>query len=349
MAAPSPAAACSRRSWKGLCRSAFSCSMSPSGALRMVSSGPGTDFAPKWSPDGRTLAFLSDRDEPGVSQLCLLDVASQRETRVTLEELWVEYAHWSPDGKSILIGGAERGVDLSGISRRIHLPDVRTPRLPDWSPQVDIGVDDSQWRSLWIYDVASGALRRITSHGLNPWEACWAGNNSIACIASDNPHENDWYKATVRLIDLASGTVRVVYTPQGSGRLPVRLAQRQSACPGRLLQQRPRINDRRSDDRLGEGWHGTARGHRQFGHHLHRLAKRKRYPGRGPARRRNGVGVVRCRRPRARGSCGRERIRPWAAIAIFRSSVRALRPATCAVSMEGFFTPQTVAMFRGGE
>ena len=67
-----------------------------SGALRMVSSGPGTDVAPKWSPDGRTLAYLSDRHEPGVSQLCLLDLASLGETPVALEELWAEYAHWSP-------------------------------------------------------------------------------------------------------------------------------------------------------------------------------------------------------------------------------------------------------------
>ena len=120
----------------------------------MVSSGPGTDVAPKWSPDGRTLAYLSDRDEPGVSQLCLLDLASQRETRVTLEELWVEYAHWSPDGQSILIGGAERGVDLSGFHGGYTFQ-TSDPALPDWTPQVDVGVDDTQWRSLWIYDVAS--------------------------------------------------------------------------------------------------------------------------------------------------------------------------------------------------
>jgi dipeptidyl aminopeptidase/acylaminoacyl peptidase len=86
--------------------------------------------------------------------------------------------------------------------------------LPDWAPQVDIGVDDSQWRSLLVYEVASGIRRRLSPYGVNPWEACWAGNGSIACIASDNPHENDWYKASVRSIDLASGKARVVYTPK---------------------------------------------------------------------------------------------------------------------------------------
>ena len=145
-----------------------------SGKLEVVSAGPNIDMAPKWSPDGRSLAYLSDRDEAGIMQLCLLDLAPRRETRVAIDKLWMEYAHWSPDGARILIGAAERGVDLSGFQGGYTFQTI-DPDLPDWSPQVDVGVDDSQWRSLWIYEVASGTLRRLTAKGLNPWEACWAG------------------------------------------------------------------------------------------------------------------------------------------------------------------------------
>jgi dipeptidyl aminopeptidase/acylaminoacyl peptidase len=183
------------------------------GKLEVASAGPNIDMAPKWSPDGRSLAYLSDRDEAGIMQLCLLDLATLRETRVSIEKLWIEYAHWSPDGTRILIGAAERGVDLSGFQGGYTFQTI-DPALPDWSPQVDIGVDDSQWRSLWIYEVAAGTLRRLTGKGLNPWEACWVGAGAIACIASDNPHENDWYKADVRLIELASGKSRIVYRPK---------------------------------------------------------------------------------------------------------------------------------------
>ena len=103
---------------------------------------------------GLPQACLSlDRDEPGVSQLCILDLA-QRETRVTVAGLWVEYAHWSPDGRSLLIGAAGRGADLSGFQGGYTFQTI-DPSLPDWAPQVDIGIDDSQWRSLWICDVAS--------------------------------------------------------------------------------------------------------------------------------------------------------------------------------------------------
>jgi dipeptidyl aminopeptidase/acylaminoacyl peptidase len=183
------------------------------GRLNVVSTGPGVDTQPKWSPDGRTLAFLSDRDEAGIMQLCLMDLASHAETRPKLTDLWIEYAHWSPDGRRVLIGAARRGVDLSGYQGGYTFQTV-DPALPDWTPQVDIGIDDSQWRSLWLYDLAAAELRRVSPDGLNPWEACWAGNDRVACIASDGPHENHWYRADIRLIELASGQARTVYRPK---------------------------------------------------------------------------------------------------------------------------------------
>src|SRR5262249_2665473 len=115
--------------------------------------------------------------------------------------------------RRLLIGAAGKGADLSGFQGGYAFQ-TADPALPDWMPQVDVGVDDTQWRSLWVYDVADGTLRRLSPAGLNPWEACWAGNGAVACIASDNPHENDWYRASVRWIDLTSGEARVVYRPK---------------------------------------------------------------------------------------------------------------------------------------
>ena len=75
-------------------------------------------------------------------QLCLLDLAARRGTR-SRSKLWMGYAIGRPDGTRILIGAAERGVDLSGFQGGYTFQTI-DPALPDWSPQVDIGVDDSQ-------------------------------------------------------------------------------------------------------------------------------------------------------------------------------------------------------------
>ena len=42
------------------------------GRLRVLTSGAGSSRLPRFSPDGRSLAFLSDRSEPGRFQLFLL-------------------------------------------------------------------------------------------------------------------------------------------------------------------------------------------------------------------------------------------------------------------------------------
>jgi len=317
------------------------------GKLEVVSSGPGIDTAPKWSPDGRSLAYLSDRDEAGIMQLCLLDLASRHETRVAVGKLWVEYAHWSPDGARILIGAAERGVDLSGFQGGYTFQTI-DPALPDWSPQVDIGVDDSQWRSLWIYEVAAGTLRRLTAKGLNPWEAFWAGTEAIACIASDNPHENDWYKANVRLIERESGKVRIVYRPKDqigwlsaspSGQslaLVASFSSDRQSTTGDLVLVSVKDGAARRVDTQGADITFTA------------WQSEKDVLIAGIRSLDTVLALSDAATARTRElwsgtetTLGGERFFPFVS--------PGASPGDCAVTLEGFFTPQSLAMFRGGK
>src|SRR5882757_6261854 len=47
-----------------------------SGQLQNMTQGPGSDRLPRWSPDGRAIAFLSDRDQAYMNKLRLLDPIS---------------------------------------------------------------------------------------------------------------------------------------------------------------------------------------------------------------------------------------------------------------------------------
>jgi dipeptidyl aminopeptidase/acylaminoacyl peptidase len=84
---------------------------------RPFTSGTHRDTSPRWSPDGRHLAFLSDRagDKP---QLYLIPVDGGEARQVTRMPSDVEAPAWSPDGKRIAfvssVDAEERAWEDSG-------------------------------------------------------------------------------------------------------------------------------------------------------------------------------------------------------------------------------------------
>ena len=78
------------------------------------------DGSPRWSPDGRWLAFTSTREGDGAAQLYLLPVAGGEARRVTSARGGASAPAWSPDGPRLaflsVVGeeaedGAEDGKD----------------------------------------------------------------------------------------------------------------------------------------------------------------------------------------------------------------------------------------------
>ncbi|MFC4453093.1 S9 family peptidase [Deinococcus sonorensis] len=71
------------------------------GPARDLTAGRGRDASPRWSPDGRTIAFLSDRDErtKGRMQLYVLAPDGGEARQLTTFKTGVSGAEWSPDGQ----------------------------------------------------------------------------------------------------------------------------------------------------------------------------------------------------------------------------------------------------------
>ena len=61
----------------------------------------GRDNLPAWSPDGKTVAFISSRD--GTSQVYLLSMAGGEAKKLTQLSTGADLFHWSPDGKTIAL------------------------------------------------------------------------------------------------------------------------------------------------------------------------------------------------------------------------------------------------------
>jgi dipeptidyl aminopeptidase/acylaminoacyl peptidase len=71
------------------------------GELERFTYGPGRDSAPRWSPDGSRLAFLSDREGEG-AQLYVMPADGGEGRKLTSLELGAGPAAWSPDGTRLL-------------------------------------------------------------------------------------------------------------------------------------------------------------------------------------------------------------------------------------------------------
>lgn len=182
-----------------------------SGDTRVLTFGPNVDRLPRFSPDDRHIAFLSDRHRTGDFQLYLLDPLSGAARATPRVEGWVESLSWSPDGTRILLGVAGHGADLAG-GQIANPPTVG--ELPSWMPAVEMRDDLYQWRRAWVYEVATDRVRQVSGADSNIWDVVWCGNDALAAVVSPSPGEGFWYSAHLNRIDLETGKSTEVYAPR---------------------------------------------------------------------------------------------------------------------------------------
>ena len=106
--------------------------------LERVTEDPFLDVHPAWSPDGSTLAFVSDRG--GALNLWLRDIDTGAERQLTDLPFTTMSPAWSPDGSHIAflaelgLGGDLRMVNVETGDVQILRDDLFAPGRPTWSP-----------------------------------------------------------------------------------------------------------------------------------------------------------------------------------------------------------------------
>jgi Tol biopolymer transport system component len=75
--------------------------MATLGDVEALTTGPGDDVWPDWSPDGTRIVFSSNRNGGG-HQLFVRDLATGQDRQLTFDAGVKEYARWSPTGSTIV-------------------------------------------------------------------------------------------------------------------------------------------------------------------------------------------------------------------------------------------------------
>lgn len=178
-----------------------------SGASRRISAGGNAELCPRWGPDGRNLAFVSDSGQPGVLRPFVARDAESAEPLVQ-----------------------ETTASTSGVIERPRLHTVGTD-VPVWSPTgAEVGVLMAQSASegrlntthdvghplsrVWAIDVSSGRERPVSPQGLHVWEYAWSPDgDAIAAITSTAAEESSWYESALTVIDGRTGNAREICSP----------------------------------------------------------------------------------------------------------------------------------------
>src|SRR5258708_3152050 len=175
------------------------------GPAREFTAGPRTDYAPRWSPDGQTLAFLSDRGEKGTAQIHLISRNGGEATALTEGDGDIgvgrgsQALHWSPDGRSTasLARDPETEADLE--------------RKREKNDAIEFE-ENERFVRLWVVDVTTRATRPVTPEGMHVWEFAWSPDGErFALVVADSPEEWSWYRARAAIVPVSGGDVVEVY------------------------------------------------------------------------------------------------------------------------------------------
>jgi dipeptidyl aminopeptidase/acylaminoacyl peptidase len=137
------------------------------------------DARPRFSPDGRTLLFLSTRS--GKSQPWLLPLGGGEPAPLADFDGQVGAAEWAPDGKTVLTL-AESGEERFRVGD-LEAPTARHITGLNW--RLDgVGVRE-QFTSLWVVPARGGRLRRLTQPAYEVVQAFWAPDSKRIGIVAD--------------------------------------------------------------------------------------------------------------------------------------------------------------------
>jgi len=203
------------------------------GARALVSPGKEQHYnlAPALSPDGSRVVYFSDaglfsidmylanaEDGHTIRKL----VSSTRDPHLESMQFINSAGAWSTDGRfafgAIVTGRPALRIvkgDDGDLVKEIKFPSMGEIFNPTWSPdgkQIAFSAQVGGVTDLFVYDLASGDLRRLTNDAYADLEPAWSPDGSLIAFVTD--------RFTTSLDDLSYGDYQLaVIDPRGGGQI----------------------------------------------------------------------------------------------------------------------------------
>jgi dipeptidyl aminopeptidase/acylaminoacyl peptidase len=171
-----------------------------SGAVRQITFSAKDESSPRWSPDGKQLAFLSNREDQ--QQIYVMRMDGGEAAALTKGKRTVNSFAWSPDGKQIAFVAPDPKTD----------PEEKKEKAKDDAHVVD--KDDKQPR-LWLLTVATDEAKALTDPSWKISELVWMpAGDRIIISATDHP-ESDEETHRIFSLALSNGARTLLLAPHG--------------------------------------------------------------------------------------------------------------------------------------
>jgi dipeptidyl aminopeptidase/acylaminoacyl peptidase len=171
-----------------------------SGGIRQFTYSAKTESSPRWSPDGKQLAFLSNRDEE--QQVYVMRADGGEASALTKGKRSVNSFAWSPDGTQIAF----------------LAPDAKTEAEEKKEKDKDdahVADKEDKHARLWLLSVATAEAKAVTQPNWEIQEAEWhPSGTGLMLSATDHP-ESDQNTNRIFFFHLSDNTMTQVLAPRG--------------------------------------------------------------------------------------------------------------------------------------
>jgi dipeptidyl aminopeptidase/acylaminoacyl peptidase len=174
----------------------------PGSAPHSLTNGP-RDTSPRWSPDGRTLAFLraAEKDgKPEPPQVYLLSMSGGEPRAVTTMPKGIDRFLWSPNGKTLALLATNRPSDLEEKKEKKDdekkESDVRIINHAVYRTNGAGYADPTRFSHIWTVDVPAQAgwelakAKQLTSGELDEDDVAWSADGSRLYFTSNRTPES---------------------------------------------------------------------------------------------------------------------------------------------------------------
>jgi hypothetical protein len=168
------------------------------------------DTDPAVSPDGRRIAFASERD--GNPEIFVADARTGDVRRLTRNRRADRRPAWAPGGRSIVwAGGASGAADLyvmraEGGAKRLLVGGAGDDTDPAWSPdggRISFSSNRSGRRQLWAVSAAGGEPERLTLLPGRARAPAWSPGGRFLAFVRESARDSDLW-----LLALSDGSTR---------------------------------------------------------------------------------------------------------------------------------------------